>query len=172
MDESTIHIQPYHSPCGDLTLGSLGGRLCLCDWTTQRRKGIIGTRLARILHAGFEIRPSAIIAKAERQLDEYFAGKRTTFDIPLLFAGTAFQKRVWDALLEIPYGETVSYVGLAGLLGKPEAVRATANAIGANAISIFVPCHRIIGSDGTLTGYAGGLDAKKHLLQLEQHTTT
>src|SRR5690606_18399830 len=93
--------------------------------------------------------------------------KRTTFDIPLLFIGTDFQKSVWEALMEIPYGTTKSYLELSRDLGDENAIRAVATANGANSISIIVPCHRIIGSDGSLTGYAGGLNAKKKLLQLE-----
>ena len=96
--------------------------------------------------------------------------QRTSFDLPLLFAGTDFQKRVWDLLLTIPYGKTLSYGELARQLGLPNATRAVANANGANAISIFAPCHRIIGSDGTLTGYGGGLAAKRFLLELEKNS--
>lgn len=110
---------------------------------------------------------SPVIELSVAQLDEYFSGKRHDFDIPLLFAGTDFQKMVWNALLDIPYGMTVSYSEMARRIGRPEAVRAVANANGANAISIFAPCHRVIGSDRTLTGYGGGLDAKEYLLKLE-----
>ena len=109
-----------------------------------------------------------ITIEAARQLDEYFNNRRRTFDIPLLTVGTSFQKEVWQQLLAIPYGETVSYGDLSVRIGKAHAVRAVANANGANAISIFIPCHRIIGSNRSLTGYGGGLDAKKFLLDLEQ----
>lgn len=109
--------------------------------------------------------------EAARQLDEYFGRKRTTFDIPLLFAGTDFQKNVWRTLLEIPYGQTLSYGEMARRLGLPNSVRAVANANGANAISIFAPCHRVIGSNRSLTGYGGGIEAKKFLLELEQERT-
>lgn len=109
----------------------------------------------------------SVIDAAARQLDEYFRGKRKSFDIPLLTVGTDFQKKVWRLLASIPYGSTASYSELSNLLGCPGAVRAVANANGANAISIFIPCHRVIGSDGSLTGYAGGLDAKRFLLDLE-----
>ena len=108
-----------------------------------------------------------IIEKAIKQLDEFFAGKRQEFDIPLLFVGTDFQKKVWSELLKIPFGETISYGKIATRIGMPKAVRAVANANGANAISIFAPCHRVIGSDHSLTGYGGGLDAKRELLELE-----
>lgn len=164
---NNIHIQRYHSPCGDLILGSFDGKLCLCDWDTEKHRHLVDIRLQKLLQAGYEENTSEIIQEAGKQLDEYFSGKRTAFDIPLLFAGTDFQKRVWHKLLEIPYGLTLSYGELAKQLGIPKAVRAVANANGANALSIFVPCHRVIGSNRSLTGYAGGLEAKKKLLNLE-----
>ena len=164
---NTIYLQLYHSPCGDLMLGSFEDKLCLCDWVTRRHKEAIYQRLQRNLQADYEEEASEITLKASRQLDEYFRKQRSNFDLPLLFTGTVFQKKVWNKLLEIPYGKTVSYRELACQLDIPNAVRAVANANGANAISIFVPCHRVIGSNHTLTGYAGGLEAKKMLLTLE-----
>ena len=109
-------------------------------------------------------------ALARDQLDEYFAGERSTFDLALAGAGTPFQERVWRALLEIPYGETLSYGELARRIDRPDAVRAVGTANGRNPISIIVPCHRVIGADGTLTGYAGGLERKRFLLDLEANT--
>ncbi len=162
-----IQIQQYHSPCGDLMLGSFEGKLCLCDWVVKKYRDFVYTRLQKFLQVSYEEKNSDIIQQAKRQLDEYFKGKRKTFDIPLLFVGTDFQKKVWHKLLEIPYGETISYGDLAKRLDIPKAVRAIANANRANAISIFAPCHRVIGSDHSLTGYAGGLTAKKQLLDLE-----
>lgn len=162
-----IQIQRYHSPCGDLILGSFDDKLCLCDWAVERHRDVVDTRLRKVLRAGYEEKTSNIIQETSKQLDEYFDGKRTVFDIPMLFAGTDFQKKVWHKLLEIPYGVTISYGELATQLGMPKAVRAVANANGANAISIIVPCHRVIGSDHSLTGYGGGLAAKKKLLELE-----
>ncbi|RLD52554.1 MAG: cysteine methyltransferase [Bacteroidetes bacterium] len=107
------------------------------------------------------------LEQVTKEMNEYFAGKRKTFDIPLFQIGTEFQKRVWEGLLQIPYGKTLSYSGLAKKIGKPKAVRALANANAANKIAIIIPCHRVIGADGTLTGYASGLDKKKFLLDLE-----
>ena len=158
-----IRTQLYHSPCGDLILGSFGDKLCLCDWTIEKHRIAVDKR---ILQACYEEKTSDTIEKAVRQLDEYFNRERTTFDIPLLFIGTEFQKNVWYKLMEIPYGKTISYGELAKLLGVPKAVRAVANANGANAISIFAPCHRVIGSDHSLTGYGGGLAAKRLLLEI------
>ncbi len=167
-EDRVIHIQKYHSPCGDMLLGSFRERLCLCDWVNGRHRKATVRRVGRTLRARFEETGSDVIKETEKQLDEYFAGKRKTFEIPLLFAGTDFQKVVWQKLLEIPYGKTISYGELARMLGQPKAVRAVANANGANAISIIAPCHRVIGSDHSLTGYGGGLDVKKFLLELER----
>lgn len=124
-----------------------------------------------LLNAGYTEMTSEIIEETRRQLNEYFRHERQAFDIPLLTAGTEFQESVWNSLMEIPYGQTITYGELATRLGKPAAVRAVANANGANAISIIIPCHRVIGSNNTLTGYGGGLEAKKFLLELEQTQT-
>lgn len=139
----------------------------MCDSATERHHEGVRRRLSRLLDAEFTEGTSAVIATAEAQLDEYFAGERREFDVSLMFAGTEFQKAVWDALSRIPYGRTETYGELARRIGRPAAVRAIANAVGSNALSILVPCHRVIGADGTLTGYAGGLCAKRHLLALE-----
>lgn len=162
-----ILIQYYHSPYGGLVLGSFSGRLCLCDWAGERRRAVIGGRMRRMLHAGCEEGASGVVAEAAAQLDAYFARDRRVFDVPLLLVGTEFQQSVWRELLKIPYGAALSYGELSRRLGRPEAVRAVAAANGANALSIFVPCHRVVGGDGRLTGYAGGLEAKKGLLDLE-----
>lgn len=111
-----------------------------------------------------------LLLRAEEQLREYFAGERTAFSLPLAPRGTAFQRRVWDALMTIPYGETRSYQEIAVLAGSPKGFRAVGMANHANPISIFIPCHRVIGKSGSLTGYGGGLDAKKYLLELEAST--
>ncbi len=165
--KNTICITPYRSPCGELLLGSLGDRLCLCDWQVEKHSEQVDRRLQRILQAGFREETSPVMEKAAAQLDEYFAGVRRGFDVPLLFAGTEFQKTVWRELLRIPFGRTISYGEMARRIGMPRAVRAVANANGANALSIFAPCHRVVGSDGSLTGYGGGLAAKRMLLELE-----
>lgn len=109
-----------------------------------------------------------ILLKTEQQLNEYFAGQRQQFSIALDMRGTRFQKNVWDALLAIPFGETRSYGQLAKQLGNPKASRAVGAANGRNPLSIIVPCHRVIGSSGKLTGFAGGLETKAHLLSLEK----
>jgi methylated-DNA-[protein]-cysteine S-methyltransferase len=109
-------------------------------------------------------------ASAARQLGEYFAGRRTVFDLPLAPAGTQFQRRVWAALQAIPYGQTSSYGQLAQAVGSPSASRAVGLANGRNPIAVVVPCHRVIGADGSLTGYGGGLERKRYLLGLEAGT--
>lgn len=165
--KKTINTQTYHSLCGDLLLGSFEGKLCLCDWMAEEHRQLADRRLERSLNAEMKDTPSEITAKAAKELDEYFAGGRKTFDLPLLFVGTEFQEKVWNTLLEVPYGETRSYGWMAEMIGNPKAVRAVGTANGSNSISIFAPCHRIIGSNGSLTGYGGGLPAKKFLLELE-----
>ncbi len=127
-------------------------------------------RLQQELRTSVKWGTSAVLKLARQELDEYFSGSRTSFSLPLLLCGTAFQKQVWQALMLIPYGATISYSQQAQRLGKPSAIRAVANANGANAISILVPCHRVIGKDCTLTGYAGGLPAKNYLIHLESET--
>ena len=102
--ETTIRVQTYGSPCGELLLGSFGESLCLCDWRNERHRGFVDRRVRRLLRARFIEAPSPLLDEAARQLDEYFAGYRRTFDIPLSFAGTEFQKTVWRALLAIPFG--------------------------------------------------------------------
>ena len=112
-------------------------------------------------------RDAAAIAAVRRQIDEYFARKRRDFDLALAPSGTEFQRAVWAALCDIPYGETISYLELARRIGQPTATRAVGRTNGLNPISIVVPCHRVIGADGSLTGYGGGLERKARLLELE-----
>ncbi|TSA28126.1 MAG: methylated-DNA--[protein]-cysteine S-methyltransferase [Ignavibacteriales bacterium] len=115
-----------------------------------------------------DVKSNPYIEKYVEQLDEYFKGKRKIFGLNIQPEGTDFQKRVWDELLKIPYGETRSYMEITKILGDQKAIRAVANANGQNKISIIIPCHRVIGSDGSLTGYGGGLWRKKWLLEHEQ----
>ena len=158
----------YDSPCGVLVLGSFGDGLCLCDWKSSRlRERNLRRAVAGLGAEGCSEGASEVLSRAVKELDGYFALQRTSFDTPLRLVGTAFQKRVWNALASVPYGETRTYADIADAVGCRSGVRAVAGAIGANAISIFVPCHRIVGSDGSLRGYAGGVPAKRMLLELE-----
>ena len=164
-----IYIQTYSSPVGDILLGSYEGKLCLADWKYRKMRTSIDKRLQKGLKAEYVEESSEVIVETMKQLEAYFANERKIFDIPLLMVGTDFQKSVWQGLLQIPFGSTASYLELSKKIGNEKAVRAVASANGANAISIMIPCHRIIGSNGDLTGYAGGLSTKKKLLELEQN---
>lgn len=162
-----ISFKYFLSHYGELILGSSGGQLCICDWRYRKMRNSINKRIQKGLGAYFQEEESDIILYAEQQLSEYFGGERTSFDIPLALIGSEFQISVWNELLKIKYGERETYLGLSRKLGNEKAIRAVAAANGANALSIFIPCHRILGRKGELTGYAGGIDTKKKLLQLE-----
>ena len=162
-----INIHYFKSPYGQLILGSYHEQLCLCDWRYRKKRDAIDSRIKTGLKAAYFETDDKVLMETRRQLDEYFSHNRKVFDIPLLPIGTPFQKRVWNHLLKIPFGETSSYLELAESMDNKNAVRAVASANGANAISIMIPCHRIIGSSGNLVGYAGGLKAKADLLGLE-----
>lgn len=149
------------SPVGTLTLVAHDKGLVAVLWPKDDPKRVKLPVLTRDAN-------HAVLRKAERELTEYFAGTRKRFTVALDFAGTEFQKAVWKALLEIPFGETRSYGDIARRLGKPKAVRAVGAANGRNPISIIAPCHRVIGANGALTGFAGGLKAKAALLTLEE----
>ncbi len=155
-----VNINYFDSLYGELILGSYKKRLCLCDWRYRKKREAVDSRIQRGLNAKYVERDDAVLDEAQKQLDEYFGYNRQVFSVPLLTVGTVFQKRVWDELLNVPFGETSSYLNLAGSIGNIKAVRAVASANGANALSIFIPCHRIIGSNGQLAGYAGGTKVK------------
>ncbi|ELQ17291.1 methylated-DNA--protein-cysteine methyltransferase [Pseudomonas fluorescens BRIP34879] len=148
------------SPVGQLTLVARAGKLAAILWETERANRV---RLGDLIETG----DNPVLLETERQLTEYFAGTRNHFELELDFVGTDFQKQVWQALLTIPFGETRSYSQIASQIGNPTAVRAVGAANGRNPISIIAPCHRVIGASGTLTGFAGGLEAKQYLLTLE-----
>ena len=162
-----VNVQYYPSPCGELVLASVGDELCLCDWKAQPCAERNMRRLSRLLGAEFREESSPVLERTITELDEYFAGRRTSFDIPLHPVGTPFQMSVWKALQEIPFGETRTYLEIARKVNNIKGVRAVAQAIGSNGISILIPCHRVIGSDRSLTGFAGGLAAKRTLLRIE-----
>ena len=163
-----ICIQYYNSPCGELVLASMDDELCLCDWNGMPCAERNLRRIRRYVNKDFRKETSPVIEQTKRQLDDYFAGNRKEFDIQLHTFGTDFQNRVWKALLDIPYGKTRTYMEIAKSIGNAKGVRAVAQAIGANSLDIIVPCHRVIGSNHSLTGFAGGLDKKRFLLELER----
>ncbi|MHC8351808.1 methylated-DNA--[protein]-cysteine S-methyltransferase [Pseudomonas sp. RT4P38] len=148
------------SPVGELKLVANGSRLAAILWENDKPGRV---RLGPMSEAP----DNPILMHTAQQLREYFAGTRNRFDLELAFAGTEFQKKVWAALLTIPFGETRSYSEIARQIGNPSAVRAVGAANGKNPISIVAPCHRVIGASGKLTGFAGGLEAKERLLMLE-----
>jgi len=156
----TYGAKSMRSAVGVLTLLASDQGLAAILWENDRpgrvRLDVVGEDAAH-----------PVLCETERQLGEYFAGRRQAFDLPLDFSGTEFQKTVWRALLTIPFGQTRSYAQIARQIGQPTAVRAVGAANGRNPISIVAPCHRVIGSSGKLTGFAGGLDAKAFLLRLE-----
>ena len=168
MNSNSIIITNFSTPVGELILGSFEGKLCVADWRYRKMRAAIDSRIQKGLNANFVNGTSPIIELTKKQLNEYFVQERKEFTIPLLFLGTTFQKNVWSQLTEIPFGETKSYLELSKQLDNVKAVRAVASANGANAISIIVPCHRIIGSGGKLVGYAGGLKVKEKLLNIEE----
>lgn len=151
-----------NSPVGRLRLVASSMGLVAILWENDSPRRV---RLGELIH---DAQHHPVLIKTERQLAEYFSGKRREFSVALDMRGTDFQKSVWDALLAIPFGETRSYGQLARQLGNPRATRAVGAANGRNPISIIVPCHRVIGSSGKLTGFAGGLHVKSFLLRLEQ----
>ncbi len=162
-----VTIMRILTPLGPMLVGATAEGVCLLEFADRRALETELTRIQSSLHARILPGESPHAAHLERELGEYLAGTRRTFSVPLVSAGTPFQERVWKALQDIPYGETRSYQDQAHAIGHPTAVRAVARANGDNRISILIPCHRVIGKDGGLVGYGGGLWRKKYLLDLE-----
>ena len=151
-----------------MLLGGYNGKLCLADWEARSDRKVIDQRIQTALKAEYIEGSSAVIVQAIEELDTYFRGELHRFSTPLMPIGTSLQQAVWSEIAKVPYGGTVSYKEIAECIGKPQAVRAVATAVGANALSLFIPCHRVVGSDGALRGYAGGLGVKKSLLYIER----
>ncbi len=166
---NTIYIQYHKTKIGEIILGSFNGKLCLLDFRYRKMRLRIDNRLKKGLAANYEEKNDKVLVETRKQLDEYLCGSRIKFSIPLLVVGSEFQKSVWQALMNVPYGTTSSYLDIAKAINNKQAVRAVANANGANCIGVIIPCHRIIGSSGELVGYAGGLPVKKRLLNLESN---
>lgn len=164
-----IYTQHIETPVGRLFAGANDKGIFLLDFM-QRSGGLvkIRQRIEASWSATFETGEHKYIALLEQQLSEYFSGSLKIFDLPLQFSGTPFQQKVWTELLQIPYGTTRTYLQQSRILGDEKAIRAVASTNGANGLAIVVPCHRIIGSNASLTGYAGGLAAKQYLLAHEQ----
>lgn len=162
-----IYSQEYRSPAGVMILSSFDDQLIESDWKEGWHRKAAVNRRQRFLPYPIITGESPVITEAKNQLEEYFASWRKIFDLKLLFLGTQFQQEVWKQLLNINFGKSISYGDLAKAIDRPKAVRAVANAVGANPFSIIVPCHRVLGSSGTITGYGGGYDSKEFLLNHE-----
>lgn len=162
-----IHLSHIDTPIGEMVAAASDEHLVLLEYVHRRTLDAQLERVKRAVPGMYEPGRSPIIDQVRAQLDEYFRGERSEFDVPLLTPGTPFQERVWDELRRIPHGQTTSYGRVARAIGQPEAVRAVARANGDNRVAIIIPCHRVIGADGSLTGYGGGLWRKKKLLELE-----
>ncbi len=164
---TTIRVDRFTTPLGPMLVGATDSRLCLLEFVDRHMLPTQIQRLRRRLGAVFVPDRDDIIDQTEREIGDYFEGRRRDFTVPIVTPGTEFQEAVWSALGRIPYGQTVSYRDLAEEVGRPGAVRAVGTTNGLNALAIIVPCHRVIGADGKLVGYGGGLWRKKRLLELE-----
>jgi AraC family transcriptional regulator of adaptative response/methylated-DNA-[protein]-cysteine methyltransferase len=164
----TLHLERMDAPLGPLLLGATAEALCLVEFVERKGLEAQVARVRRALGAVGESGGNRITRWAAEELAAYFTGARQRFTLPLVTCGTPFQESVWVELQRIPYGETRSYGEQARAIGQPRAVRAVARANGANRLAIVIPCHRVIGADGRLTGYAAGLERKRWLLDLER----
>jgi O-6-methylguanine DNA methyltransferase len=167
---NSIFKTSIKTPIGDMVACATENGICLLEFKERhnllKQISSVSSYLKKEVIQGH----NSYLLKLQEQLDQYFSKNLKKFKLPLDLTGTDFQKSVWNALLEIPYGNTISYLELTKDLGDPKAIRAVANANAANKIAIIIPCHRVIGTDGSLTGYAGGLWRKKHLLNLEDQS--
>jgi methylated-DNA-[protein]-cysteine S-methyltransferase len=165
--KNIIFIQYFQTVIGELIVGSFENQICVLDYRYRKMRLQIDQRLQTGLNAIYFEKETSFLREAQLQITAYLNGTRKDFTLPIKMVGTPFQCIVWKALKTVPYGSTISYLELAKLIGNKKAVRAVAAANGANAIALMIPCHRVIGSNNKLVGYAGGLPVKKRLLQLE-----
>jgi len=163
-----IYCKELKTPVGKMIAGANDNGICLFDFEYRKMLPDIKLRIATFLKEDYVFGGHPLFKDLEQQTGEYFEGKRMVFDLPLQLAGSPFQVKVWEGLLEIPYGEKRTYKQQAIAYGDQKAIRAIASANGANGIAIIVPCHRVVGSNGSLTGYGGGLERKRWLLEHEQ----
>lgn len=164
-----LNLMRIDTPLGPMIACACDEGICLLEFTDRKMLETQIKNICRLMKASIIQGTNGHLDTLSRQLEEYFAGKRKNFTVPLVFPGTAFQQKVWNALLQIPYGQTRSYKAQSEIIGMPNAMRAVANANGCNRIGIIIPCHRVIGEDGSLTGYGGGLWRKQWLLELERN---
>jgi len=163
----SLFTKYIETPVGPMWMAANDEGICLFEFEDRRRIEQIMKRITHLLNTDFVVGDHRYHALLEAQMNEYFAGTRKEFDLPLNLVGSEFQKKVWTGLLDIPYGKTRSYKEQSIYLGDEKAIRAVAGANGQNSIAIIVPCHRVIGSSGSLTGYGGGLPRKQWLLDHE-----
>ncbi len=163
-----LTTQYDHAVIGPLTLGANNDGVCLIEFHDDNRVNTQLTALHRWFNAGTRSGMNHHLEALQHELDVYFAGKLRVFTVPLLYPGTPFQRRVWEQLQLIPYGETISYSEMAIRMGDAKALRAVGHANGQNRLAVVIPCHRVISKGGGLGGYGGGLERKKSLLELEQ----
>lgn len=166
--DQVISFYQIQTPLGPMIAGANDNGLCLLEFTDRRMLRTNLIILQKKMKARMILNKHPLIEKTQVQLEEYFSGRRKNFSIPLFMVGSQFQEKVWNVLLEIPIGETRSYSNQAKILGNPKSVRAVAKANGENRIAILIPCHRVIGSNGQLMGYSGGVARKQFLLDLEK----
>jgi len=173
MSEKQINIQFHKTKYAEFILGSYDNKLCLLDYKYRNIRRVLDNKIRQMLNAEFIVgsteKEDEILYKTKTQIDEYFMGERTTFDIPLLMIGTEFEKSVWQNLLKVPYGQTATYSDLVNNQNDINTLKSIAKANGSNAIALIVPCHRVIDDNGDLVGYGGGLSLKLKLLNLEQN---
>lgn len=176
MAKNIIYKKNIKTPLGDMIACTSEDGVCFLDFVDRKNFDKLFSSMVNKLNGEIieienkeKIKPYNIIIKLEKELDEYFSGKRKEFTIPLITTGTEFQNKVWNELLKIPYGETISYKEEAERIKQKNAFRAVANANGKNKLSIIIPCHRVIANDGKLSGYGGGIDKKEFLISLEKN---
>ena len=165
--KNTIFIQYFKTAIGELIIGCFENQICLLDYRYRKMRSRVDTLIQTGLNAEYIEKETPLLREVQLQVEAYLDGTRSVFTFPIKMVGTAFQCSVWEALLSIPYGKTMSYLKLAKQIGDEKAVRAVASANGANALALIIPCHRVIGSTNKLVGYAGGIPIKKRLLKLE-----
>lgn len=163
-----IKTTTIETPLGEMAAAATKEGICLLEFSDRQNLNMEFENIAWIFNTTVESGSNKHLRTLKKQLREYFKGKRKDFSIPLITPGTEFQQTVWNSLKKIPYGTTLSYLEQARSINKPGAVRAVANANGSNRIAVIIPCHRVIGSDGNLVGYGGGLEKKRWLIDHEK----
>lgn len=166
-----VKVARVPTPLGAMVAGATEEALCFLEFADRPALASQISRIRKALGAVFVPAASALAERVRREMEEYFGGGRSHFEVPHRAVGTGFQQEVWACLAEIPYGETRSYADVAAAVGRPSAVRAVGSANGANPLSVVVPCHRVVGADGRLSGYGGGLWRKRRLLELERSSS-